>query len=70
MPIEINGKFFYSTTETCEKAGISRATLFRWLRKGVLEKLRKDRRGWRLFTDDDLNKLRAEIERIEVKEVR
>ena len=70
MPIEINGQLFYSTVETCEKAGISRATLFRWLRKGVLEKLRKDRRGWRLFTDDDLNKIQAEIERIEVEEVR
>jgi len=70
MPIQINGKLFYSTTETCEKAGISRATLYRWLQRGVLEKLRKDRRGWRLFTDDDLNKLRAEIEKIEVKEVR
>lgn len=70
MPIEINGKLFYSTTETCEKTGISRATLSRWLRKGVLEKLRKDRRGWRLFTDDDLNKIQAEIERIEIEEVR
>jgi len=70
MPIEINGELFYSTTETCEKTGISRATLSRWLRKGVLEKLRKDRRGWRLFTDDDLNKIQAEIERIEIEEVR
>ena len=68
MPSEINGQLFYSATETCEKIGISRATLFRWLRKGVLDKLRKDRRGWRLFTEDDLNKIRAEIERIEVEE--
>ena len=70
MPIEINGELFYSTTETCEKTGISRATLFRWLRKGVLKELRKDRKGWRLFTDDDLNKIQAEIERIEIEEVR
>ena len=70
MPIEINGELFYSTTETCEKTGISRATLFRWLQKGVLKELRKDRKGWRLFTDDDLNKIQAEIERIEIEEVR
>jgi len=68
MPIEINGQLFYSTAETCQRVGISRATLFRWLRKGVLNKLRKDRRGWRIFTEDDLNSIQAEITRIEVEE--
>jgi len=67
MPIEIDGKRYYETTEVCEKAGISRPTLFRWLRRGILSKLRKDRRGWRLFTEEDLNKIRAEAKRIEVE---
>ncbi len=68
MPIEINGQIFYSTAETCQRVGISRATLFRWLRKGVLNKLRKDRRGWRIFTEDDLSRIQTEITRIEVEE--
>lgn len=68
MPIEISGQIFYSTTETCEKAGISRATLYRWLRKGLINKQRKDRRGWRLFTEDDLCKIHEEIRRIEIIE--
>jgi len=68
MPIEINGQLFYSTAETCQRVGISRATLFRWLRKGVLNKLRKDRRGWRIFTEDDLSRIQTEITRIEVEE--
>jgi hypothetical protein len=35
----------------------------------VLKEIRKDRRGWRLFTEDDLNTIKAETRRIEVKEM-
>ena len=66
MPIEINGQVYYKTLEACKKTGISRATLFRWLKIGILEKYHKDRRGWRLFTEEDLNKIRAEASKIEV----
>ena len=67
MPIEIDGQTYYGTSESCKKTGISRATLFRWLKVGILEKHYKDRRGWRLFTEEDLNKIRAEAKRIEVE---
>ena len=69
MPTEINDKLYYTTSEMCEEAGISRPTLFRWLRQGVLKEIRKDRRGWRLFTEEELNKIKAETRRIEVKEM-
>jgi excisionase family DNA binding protein len=68
MPIKIDSQHFYSTTETCEKTGISRATLYRWLQKGLLTKQRKDRRGWRLFTEEDMQKIQAETKRIEIIE--
>ena len=67
MPIEIDGQTYYRTSESCKKTGISRATLFRWLKAGILEKRYKDRRGWRIFTEEDLNKIRAEAQRIEVE---
>ena len=67
MPIEIDGQTYYRTSESCKKTGISRATLFRWLKAGILEKRYKDRRGWRIFTEEDLNKIRAEVKRIEVE---
>ena len=67
MPIQLNGHIYYRTMEACRKTGISRATLFRWLKAGLLEKSYLDRRGWRLFTEDDLSKIRAEVHRIEVK---
>ena len=49
------------------KTGISRATLFRWLKAGVLKKPYRDRRGWRLFTEDDLSCIRAEANKIDIE---
>jgi len=69
MPTEINGEVYYTTSEVCEEAGISRPTLFRWLRQGMLEQMRKNRRGWRVFTEDELNKIKAETGRIDVKKM-
>ena len=67
MPIEIHGRIYYRTSEACKETGISRATLFRWLKEGILEESLRDRRGWRMFTRDDLSKIRAEATRIKVE---
>jgi len=67
MPVQIDGKTFYRTTEACARAGIGRATLFRWLKAGILQKRFKDRRGWGIFTEDDLRKIQAEANRIDVQ---
>jgi MerR HTH family regulatory protein len=69
MPREIDGKRYYEATEVCEKVGISRPTLFRWLRRGLLINLHRDRRGWRLFTEEDLKRIQAEATRIEIDHV-
>ena len=68
MPIEINDKLHYTTSEICEEAGISRPTLFRWLRLGMFKEIRKNSRGWRIFTEDELNEIKAETQRIKVEE--
>ena len=45
--------------------GISRATLFRWLKEGIFKEAEhRDRRGWRLFTEDEVDKLKAEANQI------
>ena len=69
MPRKIDGKTYYETTEICRKVGISRPTLFRWLKRGLLVKLHKDRRGWRLFTEEDLHKIQTETRRIEIRDI-
>ena len=65
MPVAINGKRYYRTSETCRMVGISRTTLLRWLRDGSLKLAEcRDRRKWRLFTEDDVRRLNLEANRI------
>ena len=67
MSIEIAGKCYYNTSEACQKTGVSRATLFRWLKGGILQRYYRDRRGWRLFAEEDLEVIRAEAQKIMVE---
>ena len=67
MAMEIDGQMYYRTSEACQKTGVSRATLFRWLKAGILEKHHKDRRGWRIFREEDLDTIRAEARKIKVE---
>jgi len=65
MSTRIDGRIYYRTSEACQRAGISRATLFRWLKTGVLDDaMRRDRKGWRLFTQDDIDKILSEATRV------
>ena len=65
MTITINGQTYYRTSEACQRAGISKATLFRWVKTGILEDLMpRDRKGWRLFTQNDINRIKSEATRL------
>jgi predicted site-specific integrase-resolvase len=65
MPVSINDKTFYRTSEVCQIARISRSTLLRWLKEENLDiPDYRDRRSWRLFTEEDVNKLALEANRI------
>ncbi len=65
MPTTINGQTYYRTAEACQIAAISRNTFFRWIREGLFADVEhRDRRGWRLFTEDEVNRLKAEANRI------
>ena len=69
MPIRMNGQTYYRTAEICNETRISRATLYRWLNAGLLEKSYKDQRGWRLFTEDDLSKFHSKAMEVHVEDV-
>jgi len=65
MPVTLSGRKYFRTAEVCRMVGISRTTLFRWLTEGVFsEPKHRDRRGWRLFTEDEVNQMEAEANRI------
>ena len=61
MAVKIDGKVYYWTLEFCRKALLSRSTLLRWLKDGVILEPIRDRRGWRLFSEDDLKNIKSEI---------
>jgi predicted site-specific integrase-resolvase len=64
MPVTMNGQTYYRTVEVCRMIGISRTTLFRWLKEGVFEEAKyRDRRGWRLFTEGEISMMKAEASR-------
>ena len=65
MPVTLNGQTYYRTSEVCQIVSISKNTLFRWLKQGILsEAVRRDRRGWRLFTEAEIHRLKAAANRI------
>jgi len=65
MSVTINGTTYYRTAEVCRMVGISRTTLFRWLKDGLLrEAPYRDRRGWRLFTKEEIGRLNEEVNEI------
>jgi excisionase family DNA binding protein len=69
MTILVDGKKFYLTSEACALVGISRDTFLRWVRTGSFTDVKhRDFRGWRLFTDDDLVRLKTKLNRIALME--
>jgi predicted site-specific integrase-resolvase len=69
MPIELEGKSYYRTIEVCRIIGISRNTLFRWMKKGMVgQEEYRDWRGWRLITQNQLDTLVAMTRKVSVNE--
>jgi predicted site-specific integrase-resolvase len=65
MPVALNGQTYYRTAEVCRIVGISRNTLFRWLKEGnVTEVEHRDYRGWRLFTQAQVDAMKKKIRQV------
>ncbi len=65
MPVTIAGKTFYRTGEVVEIVGLSRPTLRRWIKAGKVQVAnRKDVRGWRIFTEEEVKKIKNFAETI------
>ncbi len=64
MSIRVNGSTYYWTAEACRMAGTSKNTYLRWVREGrVPDTERRDRRGWRLFAEEEVEGLKTEVNR-------
>lgn len=64
MPVTKDGETYYRTGEVCRLVGVSRSTLFRWLKQEPDKEARhRDKRGWRLFTEAEVQRLKSEADR-------
>ena len=67
MPFSINDQIYYRTAEVCRMVGISRSTLFRWLKEGIVSEVEyRDWRGWRLFTAKQIEAIRTKTNHVTV----
>jgi predicted site-specific integrase-resolvase len=60
MSLEIEGQIFYNTSEACKLAGTSRFTFLRWVKERKITDVGlRNQNGWRLFTEEDIDRLRS-----------
>jgi len=65
LPVVIGGQSYYRTAEVCRIAGVSKNTLFRWLKVGLInEPELRDWRGWRLYSQSHLDCVKARTSRV------
>jgi DNA-binding transcriptional MerR regulator len=70
MPLKIDGRVYYRTAEVCQIVGIGKSTLFRWIRQSIIRDAEcRDRKGWRLFTENELLHLKWETNRMQTNRV-
>ena len=56
----IGGQSYYRTADVCRIAGVSKNTLFRWLKAGLIKEPElRDWRGWRLYSQSHLECVKA-----------
>ena len=66
MPRDISGVTYFTVKEVAAILGCSRTTLWRWLKTGLIPKGRRYRNLERLFTSDEIERIRAYANRMEV----
>lgn len=49
----------YNTRQVCDLLGIHKTTLLEWIAKKHVPDAKRDWRGWRVWTDKDIAKVRA-----------
>jgi adenine-specific DNA-methyltransferase len=54
-------KKWFKTNQVCDLFDVSRATLFRWEREGLISGPPRDWRNWRLYTAENVNQIKRII---------
>jgi DNA-binding transcriptional MerR regulator len=48
----------YKTMDICKRFDISKATLFRWEKEGLISNVGRDWRNWRLYSEQNMKEIR------------
>ena len=48
----------YKPKDICGRFDISKATLFRWEREGLITRVGRDWRNWRLYSDNNIQQIK------------
>jgi DNA-binding transcriptional MerR regulator len=59
--VDNNSKKRYKTVEVCKLFDVSRATLFRWEREGLISGPPRDWRNWRVYTPRNIKEIKRII---------
>ena len=49
----------YRLSQAARLIGVAPITLKRWLLSGRVDEVQRDRNGWRVFTDEDVNRIKV-----------
>ena len=52
----------YTTVEVSKRLSICKSTLLRWIREDLISDVGRDWRGWRVWSEKDINKAKAFME--------
>jgi excisionase family DNA binding protein len=70
MSVNMNGINYLRTAEACQIVGISKNTFLRWVHDGIVpDVMRRDRRGWRIFSPEDVSLLKKEAYKVSSRQV-
>jgi excisionase family DNA binding protein len=61
-PIRLVQSGAVNTEEAARSLGVSKSTLLRMLKSGRITEVSRDRNGWRIFTREDLDRIRRMLE--------
>ena len=64
MSVKIAGQQYLQIQEVARILGVSRQTLQRWFREGRAPDVARDHRGWRVFSQTDVDRLRQVVEKV------
>ena len=69
MPVEISGKRFFTVTDVAEIADVTRQSIWRWRRDGVVPNGRRYQGQKVVFTREEVEKIYAHAYRLEPSDV-